>query len=452
MENYFANSAKYRPLAAKHALGKNKILSIMYKIETEAETRILLLDGAMATMIQPLGLTENDFKNASLCNHHTELKGNNDLLNLTRPDVIKDIHRQYLDAGADILSTNTFGANRISQADYGVEHLVYEINYRGAKLAKEAVWEHKRNHNFKPLFVAGAMGPTTKLASMSPDVNNPAYRAINFDQLAKAYTEQANALIEGGVDLFLLETITDTLNVKAALFALMAIFEKTGRRYPIMVSGTITDGSGRILSGQTIEAFIISISHAPILSIGLNCALGAKELRPYIDVLNRECPFMVSTHPNAGLPNQFGNYDQSADEFAALVGEFASNGWVNIIGGCCGTTPAHIAAAARAIKNLPPRKKPEGHKLKRAKTNYKTISTVDQWTTSVSTATPTFSVRELMGIVSKIEDEPVLLKVKARFDRERKLYHTEQEMLLNAHILGRHQYLRAENKFAKNIV
>jgi 5-methyltetrahydrofolate--homocysteine methyltransferase len=233
----------------------------------------------------------------------------------------------------------------------------------------------------------------------------------------------------------------------------MTIFEKIGRQYPIMVSGTITDISGRILSGQTIEAFIISISHAPILSIGLNCALGAKELRPYIDVLNRECPFMVSTHPNAGLPNQFGSYDQSADEFAALVGEFASNGWVNIVGGCCGTTPVHIAAAAGTIKNQPPRKKPEaGNKLKRTMTNYKTISIVNQWTKSISTATPTFSLGELMSIVSKIEDETVLNKVKARFDTERKLYHSEQAMLLNAHILGRHQYLRFENKFAKIIV
>jgi len=341
----------------------------MARIETEAEQRILLLDGAMATMIQALGLKEEDFRNTSLSDHHIEVKGNNDLLNLTRPDIIKDIHRQYLNAGADILSTNTFGANSVSQTDFGVENLVYEINYQGATLAKEAVWEYKRNHNFKPLFVAGSIGPTTKLASISPDVNNPGYRAVNFDQLVEAYTQQATALMKGGIDLFLLETITDTLNAKAALFALMRIFEKIGRQYPIMVSGTITDASGRILSGQTVEAFIISVSHAPILSIGLNCALGAKELRPYIEVLNRECPFMVSTHPNAGLPNQFGRYDQSPAEFAALVGEFASNGWLNIVGGCCGTTPQHIAAAANTIKNIPPRMRPEtGKILKRTMT------------------------------------------------------------------------------------
>lgn len=420
----------------------------MNRIEMEAEQRILLLDGAMATMIQPLGLKEEDFRNKTLSGHHIELKGNNDLLNLTRPDVIRDIHRQYLKAGADILSTNTFGANRISQADYNIESLVYEMNYQGAKLAKEAVWEYKRNNNFKPLFVAGSMGPTTKLASISPDVNHPGYRAVNFDQLVEVYTEQANALIQGGVDLFLLETITDTLNAKAALFSLMTIFGKIGRQYPIMVSATITDASGRILTGQTLEAFIISISHAPILSIGLNCALGAKELRPYIDVLNKESPFMVSTHPNAGLPNQFGSYDQSPDEFAVLVGEFASNGWVNIVGGCCGTTPQHIAAAANAIKNQPPRKKPEtGNKLKRTITNYRTISIVNQWTKSISTSMPTFSLSELMTIVSKIEDETILNKVKVKFDTEKKLYHSEQAMLLNAHIFGRYQYLKTGNKY-----
>ncbi|WP_310588386.1 homocysteine S-methyltransferase family protein [Dyadobacter sp. CY326] len=421
----------------------------MHAIEIEAEQRILLLDGAMGTMIQQLGLAEADFRNSSLSDHPIELKGNNDLLNLTRPDVIKDIHVQYLNAGADILSTNTFGANGISQADYEAEHLVYEINYQGAKLAKDAVLEFQRSNNVKPLFVAGAMGPTTKLTSLSPDVNNPGFRAVDFDQLENAYTEQANALIEGGVDLFLLETITDTLNAKAALFALMTIFEKIGQKYPIMVSGTITDASGRILSGQTVEAFIISISHAPILSIGLNCALGAKELRPYIEVLDRESPFMVSTHPNAGLPNQFGEYDQSAEEFAALVGEFAGNGWLNIVGGCCGTTPHHIAAAAKAIKTIPPRKKPGiDNRMIKTVTNSKAVTVVDQWTNAIAASKPTFSLSELMTIVSQVEDETTLGKVKVKFDAEKRLYHSEQAMLLNAHIFGRYNYLRAKNKIA----
>lgn len=418
----------------------------MNRIEIEAVQRILILDGAMATMIQPLKLTEQDFRNGKLQNHPIEMKGNNDLLNLTRPEVIKNIHLDYLIAGADIVSTNTFGANRISQDDYAVSDLVFEINFEGAKLAKEAINEYKNRNIHKPLFVAGAMGPTTKLASMSPDVNNAGFRAVNFDQLVQAYTEQANALIQGGIDLFLLETITDTLNAKAALFALMTIFEKIGKKYPIMVSGTITDASGRILSGQTIEAFLISISHAPLLSVGLNCVLGAKELRPYIETLSKECPFMVSTHPNAGLPNQFGNYDQSAEEFAELVGEFAYNGWINIVGGCCGTTPKHIKAAAERIKNIKPRNfcgKSVKTKNQQIETATRTINAFNEWT--VSTTQPTFKLKEFMTLVSLIEDEQTFLTAKSKFDKEKQLYHSEQAMLLNAHMFGRYQYLRVEN-------
>ena len=415
----------------------------MNGIEKQAEEKILVLDGAMATMIQPLELREDDFRNNDLSGHIIELKGNNDLLNLTRPDVIKDIHRQYLDAGADILSTNTFGANSISQADYSTESLVYEMNYSGAKLAKQAVWEHKRKHHYKPLYVAGSIGPTTKLTSLSPDVNNPGFRAVSFDQLKDAYIEQARALIDGGVDLFLLETITDTLNVKAALSALLFLFAEKGRRYPIMVSGTITDASGRILSGQTIEAFVISISHAPLFSIGLNCALGAKELRPYLEVLNKECPFLVSTHPNAGLPNQFGGYDQSAEEFAMLIDEFAGNGWLNIVGGCCGTTPKHIAAAAEAVRKHAPRKKLfKAPSLRKWTTNYNTVSAIEGWASNTSSACARFSMSELLSIVSKVEDRALLNKVKLRFEQDKKYYHSEQVLLMNAHILGRYQSLQ----------
>lgn len=421
----------------------------MNRIEIEAEQRILILDGAMATMIQTLNLSEEDFRNKSVQNHPIELKGNNDFLNLTRPDVVKRIHLEYLNAGADILSTNTFGANRISQEDYSVSDMVFDINMEGAKIANEAIQTYRIVNGNKPLFVAGAMGPTTKLASMSPDVNNPAFRAVDFDQLVDAYSEQASALIQGGVDIFLLETITDTLNAKAAIFALMSLFEEIDETYPIMVSGTITDASGRILSGQTIEAFLISLSHVPLLSIGLNCALGARELRPYLEALHRVSPFMVSTHPNAGLPNHFGNYDQSAEEFAELVTEFAQNGWLNIVGGCCGTTPKHIKATAEKVKNIRPRSI-YGHSTdanQPIETDTKTISAIDEWV--VSTQNPTFRLKELMALVSAIEDEQTFLTAKSKFDKERNLYHREQAMLLDAHLFGRYQYLRVENRLAR---
>ncbi len=324
-------------------------------IQDILKERILVLDGAMGTMIQRHKLTEEDFRNEELKNHPHPLKGNNDLLSITRPDIIKDIHRQYFEAGADIAETNTFGSTTVAQADYHLEHLVYQINFQAAKIAKEVADEFTKREPNKPRFVAGSMGPTTKLASMSPDVNNPGYRAISFDQLAVAFKEQAKGLLDGGADMLLLETITDTLNVKAALFAIQELFEETGKQVPIMVSGTITDASGRILSGQTTEAFLISVSHVPLLSIGLNCALGAAALRPYLQVLNEKAPFFVSAHPNAGLPNEFGQYDQTPLQMANEIEEFLKEGLINIIGGCCGSTPDHISKIAAVAKKYQPR-------------------------------------------------------------------------------------------------
>jgi 5-methyltetrahydrofolate--homocysteine methyltransferase len=320
------------------------------------EKRILVLDGAMGTMIQRYKLEEKDFRGEELKDHPHPLKGNNDLLSVTRPDIIKEIHRAYLEAGADILETNTFGSTSVAQADYHLEAWVYRINFEAAKIAKEVAAEFTAKQPDKPRFVAGSMGPTTKLASMSPDVNNPGYRAITFDQLAEAFKEQARGLLDGGVDLLLLETITDTLNVKAALFAIEELFEERGQQVPVMVSGTITDASGRILSGQTPDAFLVSVSHVPLLSIGLNCALGASALRPYLHVLNDKAPFFVSAHPNAGLPNEFGHYDQTPDQMAAQVEEYLQEGLVNIVGGCCGSTPEHIKKIAELAKRYQPRK------------------------------------------------------------------------------------------------
>jgi len=327
----------------------------MTKISDLLKQRILILDGAMGTMIQRYKLTEEDFRGEILKNHPHPLKGNNDLLSITRPDIIKDIHRQYFEAGADIVETNTFGSTTVAQADYHLEHLVHEINFQAAKIAREVADEFTKKQPDKPRFVAGSMGPTTKLASMSPDVNNPGYRAITFDQLVVAFKEQARGLIEGGCDLLLLETITDTLNVKAGLFAIQELFEETGKEIPIIVSGTITDASGRILSGQTPEAFLISVSHVPLLGIGLNCALGASALRPYLQVLNEKAPFFVSAHPNAGLPNEFGQYDQTPEQMASEVEEYLKEGLVNIVGGCCGSTPDHIRKIAEMAKKYKPR-------------------------------------------------------------------------------------------------
>jgi len=321
-------------------------------------TKILVLDGAMGTMIQKEDLDEKDFKGEIFKDYPYNLKGNNDVLNLTFPDVIKKIHRQYLEAGADIIETNTFNANRISQADYGLEQYVYEINKAGALIAKQCAEEYTKKDPSKPRFVAGSIGPTNRTASMSPDVNDPGYRAVTFDDLKEAYSEQVKGLLDGGVDLLLVETIFDTLNAKAALFAIEEIMQERNTRIPVMVSGTITDASGRTLAGQTIEAFLNSLTHIDILSIGLNCALGAAEMKPYIEELSHKAPIYVSAHPNAGLPNQFGQYDESPEHMTMYIRDFAERGFVNIIGGCCGTTPEHIKKFNEAVRNVGPRELP----------------------------------------------------------------------------------------------
>ncbi|MBS9525302.1 homocysteine S-methyltransferase family protein [Litoribacter alkaliphilus] len=325
--------------------------------------KILILDGAMGTMIQRYQLTEEDFRIPELQDHPQSLKGNNDLLSLSRPDVIAAIHRAYLDAGADIIETNTFSSTTIAQADYGLEHLAYELNLKSAEIAKKEALAYSEQNPDKPRFVAGAIGPTNRTASISPDVNDPGFRAITFDQLAEAYAEQVRGLLDGGADILLVETIFDTLNAKAALYAIQDVFEEKGiplspeeGGIPIMISGTITDASGRTLSGQTTEAFLISLSHVPLLSIGLNCALGAKELRPYLKVLSEKAPFYVSAYPNAGLPNEFGQYDQGPEEMAKQAEVFLKEGYINILGGCCGTTPDHIAALAQVSASYSPRK------------------------------------------------------------------------------------------------
>ncbi|CCH55851.1 methionine synthase [Fibrisoma limi BUZ 3] len=332
----------------------------MKSITDLLQQRILVLDGAMGTMIQRYQLTEADYRGERFKDFPHDVKGNNDLLSITQPHIIQEIHRQYLDAGADIIETNTFSGTWVAQADYYMEDLVYELNYQSAKIAKEVADDVTRQTPDKPRFVAGAMGPTTRLASMSPDVNNPGYRAITFDQLVEAFYTQVAGLVEGGADVLLVETITDTLNAKAALFAIDKYFADKGRKpLPIMISGTITDASGRTLSGQTTEAFLYSVSHLPLLSIGLNCAMGAELLRPYVQTLAKESPFFTSAYPNAGLPNEMGEYDQSPDEMAAQIEGFVQDGFVNIVGGCCGSTPDHIRAIAQAVAKYAPRPKPE---------------------------------------------------------------------------------------------
>jgi len=328
----------------------------MRTILEEIKKRILVLDGAMGTMIQRHKLEEEDFRTGWFENHSSPLKGNNDLLSLTRPEIIKDIHRQYFASGADIVETNTFSGTWIAQADYNLENAVHDINYYSAKIAKEVAQEFSELEPEKPRFVAGSIGPTNRTASLSPDVNDPGFRAITFDELVEAYSEQVNALIKGGVDCLLVETVFDTLNAKAALFAIDQVFQKLQVTVPIMVSGTITDASGRTLSGQTTKAFLISLEHMPLLSIGLNCALGAKELRPYLQILNKNSSFNVSAHPNAGLPNEMGEYDQSPSMMADQIKEFLDEGLLNIIGGCCGTTPEHITEIARLVTEYKPRK------------------------------------------------------------------------------------------------
>src|SRR5688500_8838640 len=321
--------------------------------------RILLLDGAMGTMIQRARLAEEDYRGARFRDWERELRGNNDLLSLTQPRLVRDIHSQYLQAGADILETNTFNSTSIALADYGMQGLAREFNLAAARLAKQAALEWQAKTPGQPRFVAGVLGPTNKTASISPDVNDPGFRAVSFDELVAAYAQAAEALIEGGVDLLLVETVFDTLNAKAALVALENAFEARGVRRPVLISGTITDASGRTLSGQTAEAFYNSVRHAQPVAIGLNCALGAKELRPYVEELAGICASRVSCHPNAGLPNAFGEYDDTPESMARHVGEWARNGWLNIVGGCCGTTPEHIRAMAEAVRDVPPRPLPE---------------------------------------------------------------------------------------------
>lgn len=330
----------------------------MKTIEQLAEERILILDGAMGTMIQRLGLTEQDFHPPGMEDHEILLQGNNELLSLSRPEAIRKIHEEYLEAGADIVETNTFSATSIAQAEHKCEHLVREINVRSAQLAKEACAKYTAMDPNKPRFVAGAIGPMNKTASLSPDVNDPGYRAVTFDQLVKAYSEQVEALLDGGVDLLLVETIFDTLNAKAAFYAIDEVFEKRNERVPIMCSVTITDASGRTLSGQTIDAFMISMAHVKLFSMGLNCALGAAQMRPYLEAIADQANCRVSVYPNAGLPDQMGEYRESPEVTAKLVGEFMSEGWLNVIGGCCGTTPQHIAALTAEAKKHKPRTVP----------------------------------------------------------------------------------------------
>ncbi|MCC6258958.1 MAG: homocysteine S-methyltransferase family protein [Chitinophagaceae bacterium] len=323
------------------------------------EQRILIIDGAMGTMIQQYKPTEETYRGERLKDWHTYIKNNSDILNLTQPQMIEAIHRKYLEAGADIIETNTFAATSIGQADFDLQPFVREINVEGAKIARKAADEFTQKDPSKPRFVAGAIGPLNKTLSLSPDVNNPGYRAVTFDEVAKAYYEQVEGLSEGGVDLLLIETIFDTLNAKAAIYAIKKYFRDTGKKeLPIMISGTITDSSGRTLSGQTLEAFYISVKHAEPLSIGLNCALGATEMRPHIEELSHIASCYVSAYPNAGLPNAFGEYDEQPHETAHIIEEWAEKGWVNIVGGCCGTTPDHIKHIAEETARLKPRPLP----------------------------------------------------------------------------------------------
>ena len=318
--------------------------------------RILIIDGAMGTMIQQHKLEEEDFRNQRFKDWHKDVKGNNDLLSITQPEIIIGIHKEYLEAGADILETNTFSSTCIAQADYDMQALAYELNVASAKCARIAADEYTAKDPERPRFVAGAIGPLNKTLSLSPDVNNPGFRAVTFDEVAEAYTEQITALVEGGVDILLIETIFDTLNAKAAIYAVKKFFRSTGKtELPIMISGTITDASGRTLSGQTLEAFYVSIMHAKPLSVGLNCALGAQEMRPHIEELSAIASCCTSAYPNAGLPNAFGEYDEQPHETAHIIEEWAANGWLNIVGGCCGTTPGHIKHIADEVAKFKPR-------------------------------------------------------------------------------------------------
>ena len=329
----------------------------MTLIEETLLKKILVLDGAMGTMLQGYKFSEEDFRGDRFVDHPCSLKGNNDLLSLTQPEAIKTVHRKYFEAGADLVETNTFSSTSIGMGDYQMEAWVYEMNFESAKLAREVADEFTKKNTDKPRFVAGSIGPTNRTASMSPDVNDPGYRAVTFDELVVSYTEQVKGLVDGGSDVLLVETIFDTLNAKAALFAIDALKEKNNWDIPVMVSGTITDASGRTLSGQTVEAFVVSVSHIPLLSIGFNCALGADQLLPYLRRLSQVTEVHTSAHPNAGLPNAFGSYDQSPKEMRDLIEKYLEENLINIIGGCCGSTPDHIAQIAAVAQNYQPRKR-----------------------------------------------------------------------------------------------
>jgi 5-methyltetrahydrofolate--homocysteine methyltransferase len=329
------------------------------KLFSALDERILLLDGAMGTMIQAESLEEADFRGDRFGDHDDDLKGNNDLLVLTRPDLIRRIHRDFLDVGCDFVETNTFNANRISQADYALEELSEEINVEAARLARAACDDAEAETPDKPRFVVGTLGPTNRTASISPDVSSPGYRNITFDDLVQAYTEATRGLLDGGSDLLMVETIFDTLNAKAAIFAIEEEFDRRGERWPVLISGTITDASGRTLSGQTAEAFYYSVRHANPTGVGFNCALGADQLKKHIEDLSRVAECLVTAHPNAGLPNEFGEYDQSAEEMASIVRSYAEESLVNIIGGCCGTTPEHLKAIGEAVAPFEPRGMPK---------------------------------------------------------------------------------------------
>jgi 5-methyltetrahydrofolate--homocysteine methyltransferase len=331
----------------------------MSKITEVIKNRILVLDGAMGTMLQAYKFSEEDFRGERFKEYPIPLQGNNDLLSITQPEAIKTIHGKYFEAGADIIETNTFSGTSIAMADYQMEDLVYELNYQSAKIAKEVAEEYTHKEPHKPRFVAGAIGPTNRTASMSPDVNDPGYRAITFNELRIAYKQQVEALIEGGVDILLVETVFDTLNAKAALFAIEEVKEERNIEIPTMLSGTITDASGRTLSGQTAEAFLISVSHIPLLSVGFNCALGANLLQPHLESISNKTDFAVSAHPNAGLPNAFGEYDETPEEMGAQIEEYLKKNLINIIGGCCGTNPEHIRVIANLAAKYKPRVYPE---------------------------------------------------------------------------------------------
>ncbi|CAM4397004.1 homocysteine S-methyltransferase family protein [Zobellia roscoffensis] len=327
----------------------------MKNIQEILKERILVLDGAMGTMLQRYKFTEEDFRGERFKDWKSPVQGNNDLLSLTQPEAIAEVHRKYFAAGADIVETNTFSSTTIAMADYDMEELVYDLNFESARIAKMVADEFTAKEPNKPRFVVGSLGPTNKTASMSPDVNDPGYRAVSFDELRIAYKQQIEALIDGGVDMLMVETIFDTLNAKAALFAIEEVKEERNIDIPIMVSGTITDASGRTLSGQTAEAFLISVSHIPIFSVGFNCALGADQLVPHLEVLSSKTEHAVSAHPNAGLPNAFGEYDETPEQMASQIKEYVEKGLVNIVGGCCGTTPEHIKAIADLVKKYDPR-------------------------------------------------------------------------------------------------